>query len=194
MGKENTPGSKDLYGLVLVGGMSTRMGQDKAQIQWQGEKAIDRAFNLLSKFCLATYVSGRADQRQQYSQPFLTDTFEDIGPMGGITTALQSFAGRAWLVLAVDLFLIESAMLKYLIERRIKDAEVTLYRDTKNRLQPLCGIYEPGMQRFLVSAIEKKQFAMHMAILQSRYHPIHWPGDQNLFLNINTKRDLETLD
>ena len=50
-----------LYGLVLTGGRSTRMGRDKAALEYGGQAQADRAFDLLARVCDKVFVSARAD-------------------------------------------------------------------------------------------------------------------------------------
>ena len=51
-----------LYGLVLSGGRSTRMGKDKGLINYHGIPQRDYIYNLLNEVCDETYMSIRKDQ------------------------------------------------------------------------------------------------------------------------------------
>ena len=186
-------GSKDLYGLVLVGGRSSRLGRDKAQIRRQGKKSFDRAYELVSGFCASTFLSGRQDQKSLFKLPFLSDNYADIGPLGGISTALRHFPNRAWLVLAVDYLLMNADVLRYLIERRNRESDVSLFLDDQDRFHPLCAIYEPSIGPYLKRGRKSGQYALYQMILQAEYHALYWPGGQNLFLNLNRPEDLRFL-
>ena len=48
-----------LNGLILTGGYSRRMGQDKALIDLEGVTLLDRTYNLLSPFMDQAFVSIR---------------------------------------------------------------------------------------------------------------------------------------
>jgi molybdenum cofactor guanylyltransferase len=97
-----------ISGFVLAGGKSSRMGQDKALLNWRGRTLVEHMVELLSSVTRDVRVVGR---------PPLPDVIEDCGPLGGIATALQTSQTDANLVVAVDLpFLIED-FLKYFASR-----------------------------------------------------------------------------
>jgi molybdopterin-guanine dinucleotide biosynthesis protein A len=52
-----------LYGLVLAGGRSSRMGRDKAALRYEGQTQLERAMALLSAHVARAYVSVRPDQK-----------------------------------------------------------------------------------------------------------------------------------
>ena len=79
-----------LNGLILTGGYSRRMGQDKALINLEGTTLLDRTYNLLNSFIEQVYVSIRSDQsneaeRAQY--PLIIDQVSYSGPIAGILSA-----------------------------------------------------------------------------------------------------------
>ena len=51
-----------LYGLVLAGGRSTRMGQDKSLISYHGKAQREYMADLLGQWCSRTFISCRGDQ------------------------------------------------------------------------------------------------------------------------------------
>jgi molybdopterin-guanine dinucleotide biosynthesis protein A len=88
--------------VILTGGASSRMGRDKAVLDWGGERAIDRLGTLAHHLGAHAILSvGRID----YGLPFLADTTPLGGPVGGIVAGvacLQAKDCRRVLVLAVD--------------------------------------------------------------------------------------------
>src|SRR5262245_35426130 len=107
--------SPPLYGLILAGGASKRMGTDKALLAYRGQPQLERSFQLLNTICEHTYVSVRADQSNEPMRaklPQIVDTLPAIGPLAGIASALLKHQDVAWLVVACDLpFLSRDAIL-----------------------------------------------------------------------------------
>jgi molybdopterin-guanine dinucleotide biosynthesis protein A len=137
-----------LAGLVLAGGRSTRMQRDKAALEFGGESQLSRAVRIVREHAPQTFVSVRADQRDEAERarwPQIVDRLADIGPAAGILAALESRPDHAWLVVAVDLPLLDSATLDRLVRLRAPSALATAYRSAEDGLpEPLCAIWEPA--------------------------------------------------
>ena len=110
---------------VLAGGLSSRMGRDKAGLAWQGGTLLDNALSLLVRAGFTPAVAGLRVP-VACGVPVLTDRFEDIGPLGGIEAALSSLelqaSGAAMhpapaLFIPVDLPLLSLDLLQVMWER-----------------------------------------------------------------------------
>lgn len=136
-----------LFGLVLAGGASTRMNTDKAALVYHGRSQLAWAYDLVSTVCVATFVSVRADQRDEPTRaafPQIIDRDPGIGPLAGISAALQAHPNAAWLVVACDLPFLTAEVLGYLIQSRDPSQAATAYRSAHDALpEPLCAIWEP---------------------------------------------------
>lgn len=136
-----------LFGLVLAGGASTRMQRDKAAIEYHGQSQLHWTFQLLSHVCAATFVSVRPDQREEPTRaglPQIIDRVPGIGPIAGITAAMQAHPKAAWLVVACDLPFLNAATLGHLVANRDVHKVATAYRSSHDTLpEPLCAIWEP---------------------------------------------------
>jgi molybdopterin-guanine dinucleotide biosynthesis protein A len=136
-----------LAGLVLAGGLSSRMQRDKAMLAYQGRRQLDRAFELLSRHVQPVFVSVRAAQAADPARahhPLIVDAVEGEGPMAGIRSALAQDPRCAWLVLACDLPFLSDAVLAQLIAARDPEKTATAYRSSHDGLpEPLCAIFEP---------------------------------------------------
>lgn len=126
-----------ITGVVLAGGKSSRMGQDKAAMHLEpfGQSGPALAFRMADMLTEAlsffpdkaeVWLSCQADRHIPQSHAHLGrvhDTVQDAGPLAGITTALQAAKGPI-LVLACDMPLMKSSILQSLIQSRqgaIKD-------------------------------------------------------------------------
>lgn len=99
-------------GAVLAGGLSRRMGRDKASIAFAGETLLGRAVRLLSGLFDEVLVVGR-DGTGDAKLRFVADVAPGRGPLGGIVTALAASASPWTFVCACDMpFLDESLVLR----------------------------------------------------------------------------------
>lgn len=142
-----------VYGLVLSGGRSSRMGRDKAALTWHGEAELRRAVRLLGPHCSQVFVSCRADQAQDELRrdfPQIHDRFLDFGPLSGIMSAQHAHPQAAWLVLACDLPFLDEQALGALLAARDPFRFATAFQGSDDLPEPLCTIYEPKSRaRFL---------------------------------------------
>lgn len=137
-----------LRGLVLGGGRSTRMGRDKAALIYRDDlPQLEIAARLLEPYCRDVQLSVRPGQELPPAaahRPALPDRYENLGPLAGILSAFDLDPAAAWLVVACDLPLLDSATLAHLVAHRDPAAPATAFASAENGLpEPLCAIYEP---------------------------------------------------
>jgi molybdopterin-guanine dinucleotide biosynthesis protein A len=139
--------SKDkINGLVLAGGKSTRMGTDKTVMQWHGKEQRYYMADVLNEFCEDVYISCREEQASKLDEHYkaLPDVFTNMGPYGGILTALQLQPERAWLVVASDLPLLDTDTISFLVAHRDASKMATAFISPHDGLpEPLIAIWEP---------------------------------------------------
>jgi len=91
-----------LGAMILTGGASSRMGGEKAAMDWDGRRAVDRVADLAREAGAELVITvGPVD----YGHPFVRDDVPLGGPVGGILAGarrLRSAGARRMLVLAVD--------------------------------------------------------------------------------------------
>ncbi len=142
-----------LYGLVLAGGRSKRMGRDKALLQHDGQSQLERMVTLLGHCVDRAFVSTSKDQaddpeRRRFDQ--VVDRYQDIGPLAGILSAMDEFPEADWLVVACDLPNIDVATLRHLIENCSASQPFTAFISSHDGLpEPLCAVYRAGTDTIL---------------------------------------------
>ena len=184
--------SNILNGLVLAGGKSARMGQDKGAMLWHGMEQRDYIAGLLRKYCVETFISCREEQQLNSAYPLLYDTFTNIGPLGAILTAFREVPGMAWLVLACDLPLIGAPTIEYLLQQRDRDAIATTFESPYDGLpEPLITIWEPSAYPYLLAALEEGYKCPRKALIRSDKVAIVKPPDPAALVNANTPEEAE---
>lgn len=145
-GTDTGTGLPPLHGLLLAGGRSRRLGRDKALLEVEGETLLRRGFALLTDICHETFVAiGPAQQQDLTRQAFptLVDTKDDAGPLCAIASAARHHPQAAWLVLAVDMPMIDQTDLARLRAERSQMFDVVCF-DAGNQPEPLAAIWEPA--------------------------------------------------
>ena len=186
--------SPPLFGLVLAGGASTRMRTDKAALQYHGQPQLRWAFELVSKFCAASFVSVRPDQRDDAARaghPQIVDRQPGIGPIAGISAALLEHPKAAWLVVACDLPFLTERTLEHLIAHRDASKVATAYRSAHDGLpEPLCAIWEPSAREPVLAYIASGKQCPRKLLINSDAKLLDLPERQALD-NVNTVEEFE---
>jgi molybdopterin-guanine dinucleotide biosynthesis protein A len=136
-----------VFGLVLAGGLSSRMQRDKAALDYHGKSQLERAVELAARHLPEVFVSVREGQAADPSRaryPLIVDSVPGEGPIVGIRSALAARPQVAWLVVACDLPFLSDEALSQLIAERDPGASATAFRSAHDGLpEPLCAIWEP---------------------------------------------------
>ena len=165
------------------------MRTDKATLQYHGQPQLRWAFELLSKVCAATFVSVRPDQRDDGTRaglPRIVDRQPGIGPIAGISAALQEHPKAAWLVLACDLPFLTERTLHHLIAHRDPNKVATAYRSAHDNLpEPLCAIWEPAAREPVLAYLASGKQCPRKFLINSATALLDLPERQALD-NVNT--------
>ncbi len=176
-----------LKGLVLAGGRSQRMGEDKGAIAYHGKPQRVYAADLLQQFCADVYISCRPDQvgTMQSDYPLLPDKLIGLGPFGAIATAFQAFPNHAWLVVACDLPLLNKQTLNQLVGARNTSAIATAFQSPSNEFpEPLITIWEPKSYSVLLQFLAMGYSCPRKVLINSEIELIQ-ASDPAALTNVN---------
>ncbi|MEM6318378.1 MAG: NTP transferase domain-containing protein [Bacteroidota bacterium] len=180
-----------LYGLVLAGGKSQRMGQNKGLIDYHGKPQREYMADLLSTVCKQTFLSVRTSQGEISDYPFLEDTFSGLGPFGAIASAFRQAPNAAWLVVACDLPLLNQATLKTLVDARNASAVATAFNSPVTEFpEPLICIWEPKSYPVLLQFLTQGYSCPRKVLINSNVHLLDAPDPKSL-MNVNRPEERE---
>ncbi len=156
--------SKKICGVVLAGGKSRRMGENKSLISFQGKTLIEHATDVLSQIFPKVIIVCDA---QSYTEnrfarlpfPVFCDQREDLGPIAGIETALKSLPGEGIFVVAADMPFLKDTVIKAM-RLHITGYDLVLPK-LEGRLHPLHAFYAPQCLKPITRAIDSQQLALH---------------------------------
>jgi molybdopterin-guanine dinucleotide biosynthesis protein A len=189
--------ARDVSAFILAGGKSTRMGADKAFVEYEGRTLLARALDLTRSVVSGVWIVG-SKQKFAALAPVVEDVFRDCGPLGGIHAALLGSLTELNLMLAVDMPFVPRAFLQYLITqaRSAPDAVVTVPRSDGGR-QPLCAIYRREFAVVAERALQAGQNRIdrlfgevHNRVIEQE--ELEGAGFSSaMFRNLNTPEELE---
>jgi molybdenum cofactor guanylyltransferase len=184
-----------LYGLVLAGGKSVRMGYDKSVIQWHSKEQRYYIADLLKTVCDEVFISCRAEQQDQIDSNYktLVDNYEGAGPVIGILSAFKTISNVAWLVIACDLPLMDTETLQYLIKNRNTTGIATTFKSPFDGLpEPLITIWEPSSYEKLQVHISDGYTCPRKALIRNEAQvKMLTPPNPDALMNANTPEDAD---
>jgi len=202
MGGKTPPFRDKIAGYILAGGMSSRLGRDKAMVELGGRPLLMHICALLAT--VVSHVTVVAPRR--YSAlpvDVIPDEWPGYGPLGGIVTALRhtglEMPEREWnLILGCDMPFLTRDWLVYLAERtQGSDADVLLPRTAQGLVEPLCAAYRTRCAAALAVALDRgvRKITDGLAALAMEHvdEPAWKRFDSSgmLFKNMNTPEDYE---
>ncbi|MBR0164326.1 MAG: molybdenum cofactor guanylyltransferase [Lachnospiraceae bacterium] len=174
--------------VILSGGRSRRMGQQKELLDFRGETFLARICRELSPFCAEKYLSVHAGQDYAFEgYETLYDLQEDIGPMGGICTALSRCDAEALLAVACDMpfYGLKQA---YLTREAWDDDTDILLPVADGREQMLSAVYAKRCLAVMEEMIAAGDYRLRTLTERVRTRRFSSP-DAQPYRNINTMRE-----
>lgn len=185
---------KELLGVVLAGGRSSRMGYDKALMEIHGGvRQIDYLSNLLGKFCMSVAISSRlvnsAVTEARKDLVALVDDTTIEGPLAGVVAGLEK-SENGVLVVACDMPFLDPYSLLQLVSNRDRQALATYFNGSDDKPEPLCAIYEKGALPALLDRVSKGWLSLRRFLMDDDTTQIPLARSR-LLANVNTPEEAE---
>ena len=194
--KEPTP--KPMAGLVLCGGVSTRMGREKALISVGGRPLVLHVAGLLEQAADPVLLaSGGPGRLGSLGYGEVHDAASGSGPLGGLVGGLAASPHPLVAVVAVDMPFASPALFKLLATLH-EDEEAVVPR-TESGPQPLHAVYATTALPKLRAALLEGRLALR-AVLSDLY--ARWVEEKEWItadpsgrfaVNVNRQEDLANL-
>jgi molybdopterin-guanine dinucleotide biosynthesis protein A len=129
-----------ITGVILAGGQSSRMGQNKALMSLGGKRLVDRVVEVMrAVFRDLLMVTNTPEVYADLGLPMVRDVWPEKGSLGGVYSAIYHVTTPYCLVVACDMPFLNAAVLRYLITQ-MADYDVII-PDVLDELQTLHAIY-----------------------------------------------------
>lgn len=180
---------------VLAGGQSSRMGSDKAFVEFDGQPLISRALALARGVCSHIRILGSPEKFGSYAM-VVEDEFPNHGPLGGIHAALRASTAELNLMLAVDMPFVEVRFLEYLLNLADRHGAVVTVPRAGGAWQPLCAVYRQPFADLAETALRQGHNKIdplfeRTEIFVIEEHELEREGfSADMFRNLNTPEDV----
>ena len=180
----------DITIVILAGGKSSRMGEDKGLMSLNGKPMIKHIIDTVKELDLDSIIISNDKKYECFGIPVFEDIFKDIGPLGGIHAGFENTQTSKILILSCDMPYINKNIINYILKNS-KLNNIVITKHGKN-IHPLIGIYDKNIVNKLLESIrDKKLKAIDLAKeLKCYILDLTKKFDNTLFHNINSKNDL----
>lgn len=180
---------------VLAGGKSTRMGQDKALLQIESKRFIDRICEELGGFSQVLISAARKGLYEDTGHEVVYDAHENIGPMEGIYQVLSHAKEEYVFICAADMPFIKRELVEYMAEFISSDYDCYCLVD-EDHIHPLCAIYSKRMLDVIEEQIRSGHYRLLNVLRAVRTKYIRLETscfDRHVVRNINTREEYARL-
>lgn len=182
-----------LAGLVLCGGDSSRMGEDKSFLRYGRDPQWEHLVHVLEPLCSTVIVSCRSGQLSRLAEalpslphpPLLAadlPEFAGHGPMSGLLTAAHRLQGHSFLLVACDYPLLTAEPLQVLIGARAKERDAICFTRRDETLdEPLVAVYEASALPTIRDSFRNGEYSLRKTLQKLRTLRLQMPSGDPLF-------------
>lgn len=184
--------------VLLAGGKSSRMGANKAFLEYEGRTFIDIA---LSKLCATDVdeilVSGDpgillpAIEENTYSKSIriVPDIVTDKGPLGGLYSCFTDTACSNALVLCTDTPLVDPGTLNAILSCHTDNKNDATVLSVASHIEPLIAAYNTSVVPVIADLINEDRLYIRALLDRVNTYCLEYTGDPSYLMNINTRSD-----
>ena len=185
----------EVTAFVLAGGLSSRMGSDKALLSLGDQTLLERTLATASAVTNKVCIVG---PKERYAE--IGEVVEDIhpgcGPLGGIHAALATTETDQNLMLSVDMPLMTAQFLRWLLERANAASELIVVPEAAGGTQPLCAVYCRAVRDAAEHALKRGEYKIGRLFSQvptriiAEQEIVANSFSTEIFQNVNTPEEL----
>lgn len=184
----------EITGIVICGGKSCRFGNDKGMCMLGNKPMIHYSIDSLKPVCSEIIISSNDPKYNDLGYKTVVDTFEGIGPIGGIISALEISATEDNIIISCDMPFLNHELFKYIIDN--KNNALAASPLFNGFIEPLCSYFNKnsliGIKQFISSdnykMIDILESINYKKIIIDDSLPFY---HADLFHNINTPEQYE---
>lgn len=181
-------------GFITAGGLSSRMGRDKAWLRLGDKTLIEHIIDALTPVTSSVAIIANKSEYHRLGLPVFADTNREVGPLEAIRTALANAMTPRIILTGCDMPFLTSELFKFLIALPTEDQAV-VPTSLDGMLEPLCAIYSTQALESVTEIIERgeRKVSRLFESVPTRivsFDEIRHLSDSSLFFeNINTPEE-----
>jgi molybdopterin-guanine dinucleotide biosynthesis protein A len=184
---------KDITGIILAGGKSSRMGTDKGFMIFNEKPFIQYSIDALKPLVSDIMIVSDNSNYDVFGHKRVHDIIKGAGPVSGIYSGLSASKTDYNLVLSCDIPLIKTGILEKLIENIDNDSEI-IQIESNDKTMPLIALYNKKCAKVFFDALQNDERRLRRVISSLKTKNVVLNVDnQKTTMNINTQEELKTI-
>lgn len=175
--------------ILLSGGRSSRMGKNKAELDFHGVSFLQHQADKLRAAGIEDIVVAGSPNAPALCR-CVPDVWAHRGPLGGIHAGLLAIREPRALVLAVDTPLVPVTLLKELMKRHKNGITVVSCREL---IEPLIGVYDKALSGMCEEILRGEDTSLRKLFQTVGVSTLEYTGDASLLMNCNTPEEYDRL-
>ena len=184
--------------IILAGGKSSRMGEDKALLNYNGQKFIEKIADELSFFeekIIARGNNSILGELEKASWKIVADEYPEHGPIGGLHAALKNCKSDVMFVVTCDMPLITGEMAKKICGEMCGSFDVVIAVSNDGKYHPLCGVYRKELYQLMEEYILQDNNRVMAVLKNCRVKYVNLNEEESKQLaNVNTRDEYKKLE
>jgi molybdopterin-guanine dinucleotide biosynthesis protein A len=178
----------DIPSIILSGGKSSRMGEDKSLLPFGNFKTlIEYQYNKFSKIFKKVYISAKTN-KFDFEANLILDIDKNISsPMVALQSIFSTLQSEKVFIIAVDTPLVQELTIRTLVIQST-NRDITIASDQDKR-HNLCGVFSNQIINTINILLDKDIHAINHLIRKTNNNNEVYFNNKNQFININTISD-----
>ncbi len=185
--------SKNITGIILAGGKSSRMGTDKGFLKLNGKLFIENIIDVLSPFVSEIIIVSNDSEYDVFNVKRTNDLIVDAGPLAGLFSGLKASTSEKNIVLSCDIPLIHPEIIELIVAQIENDSEI-IQIESNGKTMPLIALYNKNCENKFEALLNKEERRLRFAVSQCKVKNIVLKKEQeNWVKNVNTPEQLKEI-
>jgi molybdopterin-guanine dinucleotide biosynthesis protein A len=188
----------NVFGLVLCGGKSSRMGTDKSILKYHDKPQCYHIYDMLAPLCAETFISCNSSQASGLEKGYNiiedADLFKNAGPLTGVLSAFNKFPGSSFVTIGCDYpFLGKEELQRFISSLNSNSIASAFYDNLEQCYQPVLAWYSAAASALLQKNFSEENYSL-LHFLKSINADKYDPADRSSMFSIDTSEEREDAD
>ena len=176
--------------IIMAGGGSTRVGQDKSMLEVAGQPMIKHIYDQLRPHFNQILVSANDPGKYSFlGADVIADRLADQGPLMGIASVMEASANEVNFVTACDIPHVDTFLMRRML-RECRDCDAVVPRFGPSQYEPLFAVYRKNILRAMNELLASGRRKVDEVYKHCKINYIDITDSRKL-ANINTMADYQ---